>query len=389
MNPERWRHVETLYHATLARPAGERAAFLAAACAGDVRLRREVQSLLDQRGSGYGALEGGALAMAAKAVAAKAVAPGAPRGSLIGRRLGPYEVTARLGAGGMGEVFRARDSKLNRDVALKVLPELFALDADRLARFRHEAHVLASLNHPNIAAIFGLEEADGMSALVLELVDGPTLADRIAQGPIPLKDALPIARQLCEALDAAHEHGVIHRDFKPANIKLRPDGVVKVLDFGLAKAARGEVTSHDVTRSPTVGGTREGVILGTPAYMSPEQARGQAVDKRTDIWAFGCVLYEMLTGLPAFAGENVTDVLARVVEREPDFSVLSPTTPPAIRRLLRRSLDKDRKRRLSDNRKRDGQEDQKQEKRNQKRKLRHRLAAQRAPPRRDPARATP
>ena len=310
-------------------------------CAGDARLRQEVESLLAQQVSADGLLEHPALGVAP---------PTGPMPFAAGRRLGPYEIAGPLGAGGMGEVYRARDHELNRDVALKVLPELFALDADRLARFRREAQVLASLNHPNIGAIYGLEDADGIRALVLELVEGPTLADRIAQGPIPLEDALPIARQICEALEAAHEHGIIHRDLKPANIKLRPDGAVKVLDFGLAKVFVGDGSGADLSRSPTLtaGGTREGVILGTAAYMSPEQARGKAVDKRADVWAFGCVLYEMLTGRAAFAGESVTDVLACIIEREPDFSLLPPTTPPAIRRLLRRSLEKDRKRRLSD-----------------------------------------
>jgi len=269
---------------------------------------------------------------------------------VAGRRLGPYEIAGPLAAGGMGEVYRARDTRLNRDVAVKILPELFAADPDRLGRFKREAQVLASLNHPNIGAIYGLEEADGIPALVLELVEGPTLADRIAQGPIPLADALPITRQICEALDAAHEHGVIHRDLKPANIKLRPDGAVKVLDFGLAKVLVGDGSGPDLSQSPTLtgGGTREGVILGTPAYMSPEQARGLAVDKRTDIWAFGCVLFEMLTGRAAFAGETVSDTVAAILEHEPDWKALPSTMPGSIRRLLRRCLEKDRKRRLSD-----------------------------------------
>ena len=221
-----------------------------------------------------------------------------------GTTLGPYSVTAKIGEGGMGEVYQARDTKLDRDVALKVLPEAFTQDPDRLARFEREAKVLASLNHPNIGSIYGLEEADGVRALVLELIEGPTLADRIAQGPIPLGEALPIATQIAEALEAAHEQGVIHRDLKPANIKVKDDGTVKVLDFGLAKALAGDAQGPDLSQSPTMtasmGGTHEGVILGTAAYMSPEQARGQTLDKRTDIWSFGCVLYEMLTGRAAF-----------------------------------------------------------------------------------------
>jgi Tol biopolymer transport system component len=270
--------------------------------------------------------------------------------SLIGRDVGSYHVLGLLGAGGMGEVYRARDTRLKRDVALKVLPDTFAQDADRLARFQREAELLASLNHPNIAGVYGLEESDGVRALVMELVEGPTLADRIQMGPIPADDALPIARQIAEALEAAHERGVIHRDLKPANVKLRPDGAVKVLDFGLAKMLQSETTAASVSMSPTlsVHATYAGVILGTAAYMSPEQARGKPLDRRTDVWAFGCVLFEMLTGRRAFDGEDVTEILARIIEREPDLTALPATTPAAIRRLLRRSLQKDRKRRLPD-----------------------------------------
>jgi len=270
-----------------------------------------------------------------------------------GVRLGAYKILALIGAGGMGEVYRAHDTTLNRDVALKTLPDLFALDPDRVARFKREAQVLASLTHPNIAGIYGFEEAGGVQALVLELVEGPTLADRIAHGPVPLDEALPIARQIAEALRAAHEHGIVHRDLKPANIKLRPDGTVKVLDFGLAKALERETGSaqNDLSQSPTITSpamTRMGVIMGTAAYMSPEQAKGKVVDKRSDIWTFGCVLYEMLTGKRAFGGAEIVGVLAQILEREPDFDALPSATPPAIRRLLRRSLEKDLKRRLSD-----------------------------------------
>ena len=267
-----------------------------------------------------------------------------------GTRFGAYEVTAQIGAGGMGEVYRARDTTLNRDVALKVLPELFALDPDRLARFKREAQVLASLNHPNIAAIYGFEGTEGLQALVLELVEGPTLADRIAQGPMPLDEALPIAKQIADALEAAHERGIVHRDLKPANIKVRDDRTVKVLDFGLAKALEGDVAAANISQSPTlsVAATRLGVILGTAAYMSPEQARGKPVDKRTDIWAFGCVLYEMLTGKHAFDGDDVTDVLSRVLQRDPDFNALPAATPRAVRKLLGRCLQKDPRSRLRD-----------------------------------------
>ena len=267
----------------------------------------------------------------------------------VGARLGHYQVTAKLGEGGMGEVWRATDTQLNRDVALKILPEAFATDPDRLARFQREAQVLASLNHPNIAQIHGIEEDDDTRALVLELVEGPTLAERISQGPIPVDEALPIAKQIAEALEAAHEAGVIHRDLKPANIKVKDDGTVKVLDFGLAKALDPNPTG-DPSQSPTLtaAATQMGVIMGTAAYMSPEQARGEAVDKRSDIWAFGCVAYEMLTGRRSFEGHTVSDTLASVLAREPDLDGLPANIPPPVRRLLRRCLEKDPRRRLRD-----------------------------------------
>ena len=267
-----------------------------------------------------------------------------------GTTLGPYSITAKIGEGGMGEVYRARDTTLDRDVAIKVLPDAFASDPDRLARFEREAKVLASLNHPNIGAIYGLETSGDTRALVLELVEGPTLADRIKQGPIPLDEALPIAKQIAEALEAAHEAGVIHRDLKPANVKVKDDGTVKVLDFGLAKALAGDVSGTDLSQSPTVtaSGTREGVILGTAAYMSPEQARGKLLDRRTDIWSFGCVLYEILTGRSPFLGETLSDTIAKVLGHEPDWQALPTDTPALLRRLLRRCLDKDPKERLRD-----------------------------------------
>jgi serine/threonine protein kinase/Tol biopolymer transport system component len=271
-----------------------------------------------------------------------------------GTRLGPYEVTALIGVGGMGEVYRATDTNLGRQVAIKVLPEAFAHDPDRLARFEREAKTLASLNHPNIAQIHGLERSGGMTALVMELVDGPTLADRIAQGAISLDEALPIATQIAEALEAAHEQGIIHRDLKPANIKVRSDGTVKVLDFGLAKAMEpAGVMSVNVSEASTITSpavtTGVGKILGTVAYMSPEQARGRTVDKRTDIWAFGAVLFEMLTRRPAFAtGETVSDVIAAILKTEPEWDALPPATPVAIRKLLRRCLTKELGQRLRD-----------------------------------------
>ena len=269
-----------------------------------------------------------------------------------GTRLGSHEIVAPLGAGGMGEVYRARDLKLNRDVAIKVLLPAVANDPERLARFSREAQVLASLNHPHIAQIHGLEEGEGIRALVMELVDGEDLAQRLRRGPLPLDEALPIARQLAEALEAAHDHGIVHRDLKPANIKVRPDGTVKVLDFGLAKAldaGSSAVSGSEATaNSPTLSlhGTHAGVIMGTAGYMSPEQARGRVVDRRTDIWAFGCVLFELLSGTRAFPGEDLTDIIVAVVSKEPAWEALPPTAPPVIRRLLRRCLEKDPKRRL-------------------------------------------
>ena len=266
-----------------------------------------------------------------------------------GTRVGPYEVVAPLGAGGMGEVFRAHDMRLKRDVALKVLPISAVSDPDRRSRFDREAQVLASLNHPNIAQVFGVEDADGAPVIVMELVEGPTLADRLAKGALPIDEALPIASQMCDGLEAAHERGIIHRDLKPANIKVRADGAIKILDFGLARVLAGDAPL-DPGQSPTMAppDTGVGIVLGTAAYMSPEQARGRAVDKRTDIWAFGCVVYEMLTGQPVFSGESTTDVLAAVVQRDPDLSLLPPRTPSRIVELLRRCLQKNPKDRLRD-----------------------------------------
>jgi len=272
----------------------------------------------------------------------------------VGTRLGPYVILAPIGAGGMGEVYRARDGKLNRDVALKVLPQAFAADPERLLRFRREAQVLASLSHPNIGHIYGFEDSGATHALVLELIEGPTLADRIARGPIPLSEALPIVRQIAGALETAHEQGIIHRDLKPANIKVKDDGTVKVLDFGLAKALAAEPASAavDAMNSPTLTSpavlTRRGVILGTAAYMSPEQTRGKVVDKRTDIWAFGCVLFEMLTGRLAFKGDTVSDTIVAILGGEPEWGALPAATPAGGRGLLQRCLEKDPKLRLRD-----------------------------------------
>ena len=262
-----------------------------------------------------------------------------------GTHLGPYEILSAIGAGGMGEVYQAHDTKLGRDVAIKVLPEAFAHDPDRLSRFQREAKMLAALNHPNIATIYGLEQSNGTSYLVMELVQGETLAERVKRdGAVPVEEALAIAKQIAEALEAAHEKGIIHRDLKPANVKLTPEGKVKVLDFGLAKAFAGDAANEDAANSPTLSmaATMHGVILGTAAYMSPEQARGKPVDKRTDIWALGAVLYELLTGKAAFQGEDVTDILAAVVRAEPDWQGLPAATPVKIRDLLRRCLQKDK-----------------------------------------------
>jgi len=268
-----------------------------------------------------------------------------------GSRVGPYQVTALIGAGGMGEVYRATDTKLGREVAIKVLPAVLAADAERLARFRREAQLLASLNHPNIAAIHGLEESAGTPFLVLELVEGEDLAQRLVRGPIPPDEAVDIARRIAEALEEAHEKGIVHRDLKPANVKLAPDGKVKVLDFGLAKAFTASAASGpgaDLSQSPTLvqSGTQAGIILGTAAYMSPEQARGRAVDRRADIWAFGAVLWEMLAGRPLFSGETLSDIIAAVLTRDPAWTALPAATPAHVVRLLRRCLERDPRRRL-------------------------------------------
>src|SRR5215469_3092040 len=266
-----------------------------------------------------------------------------------GSKVGVFEILSLLGAGGMGEVYRAYDPKLKRDVAIKILPLALANDPERLARFRNEARTLAALNHPNIATIHGLEQTSGVNYLVMELVVGQTLAEQLCTGALASEEALAVSRQIAEALEAAHERGVIHRDLKPANVKVTPEGRVKVLDFGLAKAFVGNGMT-DLSRAPTVTelDTVEGAFLGTPAYMSPEQVRGRPVDKRTDIWAFGCVLYELLSGRRAFPGETLQDTIAAVLEREPDWQALPAPIAPQIRKLLRRCLQKDKNLRLRD-----------------------------------------
>jgi Tol biopolymer transport system component len=359
MTDNRWARLDALYQAAATLPPAERSAFLDRECPDDPELRRELESLLDQPASG-GLLSSDTPLMSRF----QPTSAGRSHRTLIGARIGPYEVEAVLGVGGMGEVYRARDTRLGRDVALKVLPAALTTDAPRLSRFQREARLLAALNHPNIATIHGIEDAGGHPAIVMELVEGQTLAERIeaafgksmrtsregtsAGKRLPIGETLHIAKQIADALDAAHERGIIHRDLKPANIKITPEGRVKVLDFGLAKVSIR--TDADGTASPTVSvdPTREGIILGTAAYMSPEQARGEAVDKRSDIWAFGCVLFELLTGRAAFAGKTIPDILSAVLEHEPNWALLPATTAPAIRRLLQRCLEKDLKRRERD-----------------------------------------
>jgi serine/threonine protein kinase/Tol biopolymer transport system component len=344
MTPERWKQVEELYHAARSRPSGERVAFLVDRCRDDQSLQREVESLLSEPEADDGFLD---MPVHTAAHIASGVTPAA----MCGHTLGAYHLQTLLGAGGMGEVYRARDSKLGRDVAIKILPRAVTSDPDRLARFEREARMLAALNHPNICAIYGFEEAGGLHFLILELVDGETLRQKLARRPLlnnhasglPIHEALTLARQVAEALEVAHEKGIVHRDLKPANVAITADGVVKVLDFGLAKPAASNASAPD-----PADGTRDGIILGTAAYMSPQQARGQVVDKRADIWAFGCVLYEMLTGRVAFAGETVSDTIGKILEREPDWSALPVATPAVIQRLLRRCLAKDPKQRLRD-----------------------------------------
>jgi len=269
----------------------------------------------------------------------------------LGTRLGAYEIAAQIGAGGMGEVYRAADTNLKRSVAIKVLPASVAAEPERLARFQREAEVLAALNHPHIAAIYGLERTPDCTALVMELVEGEDLSQRIARGAMPLEEALPIALQIAEALEAAHDQGIVHRDLKPANIKVRTDGTVKVLDFGLAKAMEpASGSSAGISMSPTLSihATQAGIILGTAAYMAPEQARGRSVDRRADIWAFGAVVFEMLTGTPPFPGDDISQVLARVIEREPDWSTLPSALSPTVGTYLRRCLVKDPRERIRD-----------------------------------------
>jgi eukaryotic-like serine/threonine-protein kinase len=356
MTSERWELIARVYQAALERPPEERGAWLVEACRDDPALRVEVESLIARE-------DAVVLIDQPLDVAAAAVLSDEPRLE-PGTSVGPYRVLALIGEGGMGQVYRAHDTKLQRDVALKILPDAFTHDPDRRTRFTREAHVLASLNHSNIGGIHGFEDSGQVHALVLELVEGPTLADRIGPGPLPVDEALAIARQIADALEAAHEHGIVHRDLKPANIKVREDGTVKVLDFGLARPPGppyAAPTASDPTGpyelnvpdavSPTIVSpaiTAIGVILGTAAYLSPEQAKGKPADKRSDIWAFGCVLFEMLTGRRAFDEDNVSDTLAAIIKGEPDWSLLPSSAPPAIITMLRACLTRDRHRRISD-----------------------------------------
>ena len=328
MTPDLGDRLTSLFHAALGRPAAERGLFLNQACPGDDVLRAEVESLLAYEAQPF---PGSPAAHAAADVGSRT----SDRASMVNCRLGPYRIIAPLGVGGMGEVYRAHDSKLGRDVAVKILPQHFTIDPERRLRFAREARVLAALNHPHIGAIYGLEESAGITALVLELVEGPTLATRLVQGALPLSESLSIARQIAEALDAAHEKGIVHRDLKPANIVLQPVGGpassdvrAKVLDFGLAKSL---TTDGAADTAVPIAETADGRVLGTPDYMSPEQARGLPVDKRTDIWAFGCVLFEMLTGARTFQGATPTDTLARVLEHEPNWTLLPDRTPRSVR----------------------------------------------------------
>ena len=347
MEGDRQRQISQLYHAALLRAVPERSAFVREASGGDDALQHEVESLLALDSSAQSLLNTSA------AVTAAGLLTDRPDLSLIGRQLGAYRVDSLLGAGGMGEVYRARDTKLGRDVAIKILPHAFAGDPERLARFKREAQVLASLNHPNIAHVYGFEEAGPATgsgppivAFVMELVEGDTVAERLANRPPSVGEAVVMARQVAVALDAMHEKGLVHRDLKPANIKVTPEGVVKVLDFGLAKAVIRDLSPAAAT-AMTVA-TRDGAIVGTIAYMSPEQARGEQVDKRTDIWALGCVLYEMLSGRPPFAGAGAAETLALVLEREPDWAALPTTLDRRVRRLIRRCLEKSLSSRLRD-----------------------------------------
>jgi serine/threonine protein kinase/Tfp pilus assembly protein PilF len=349
MTPERWQQVEEIFQAALDTDAGARAAFVAQACGGDDELRREVGALLAYERQAEHFIEKPVLQEAAERLAESGRQPG----FTSGERLGHYQVVSLLGKGGMGEVYLARDLKLGREVAIKILPAEFAADPDRLARFEREARLLSALNHDNIAAIYAIEQDGPVHFIVLEYVPGVTLAEHLENGPLPIKEALSLLDQIADALEFAHGRGIIHRDLKPANIKVTPQGRVKVLDFGLAKISRYDLPTAQLSAAAGAGGrtvtvtmTGEGMILGTVPYMSPEQTRGQALDRRTDVWAFGCLCYETLAGARPFGGATTADTLAAILSREPDWRALPKNTPAAVADLIRRCLQKDHHRRL-------------------------------------------
>jgi eukaryotic-like serine/threonine-protein kinase len=335
VTPERWQEIKPILAGALERPPGDRSAYLKEACA-DSDMRREVDSLLAANGDGD---DDGFLAPITRT-------PWKELSS--GSKIGAYEIVSRIGAGGMGEVYQARDSALGRSVAIKVLPPDFAADSERLLRFQQEARILASLNHPNIATIYGLEQSDGKPYLVMEFIPGESLAHRLEGGALSLPDAMDVASQIASALESAHERGIVHRDVKPGNILLMPDGRVKVVDFGLSKALATGLESMTREASPNVAASLPGTLIGTPAYMSPEQVRAKPVDKRADIWAFGCVLYEMLSGHRAFGGENISEILVAILTKEPNWNQIQARTPGAIRTLVQRCLIKESSQRLRD-----------------------------------------
>jgi serine/threonine protein kinase len=342
MTPERFRKVSELYHDAKAMPSGQRREFLRKECSTNEDLFDEVSSLLEADAAcdkspipEFSTIDGDV----------PAGQPAYPPATLVGKDFGPYTIKSLLGSGGMGAVYRAWDSKLKRDVAIKVLPDEFSRDSERISRFQREAEILASLNHPHIAAIYDLERSEALRFLVLELVEGETLADRLDRGPLSVEEALAIAGEIAEALEAAHEKGIVHRDLKPANIRVTPDGHVKVLDFGLATVTA--IADGDSGESPTARKlSAPGMILGTASYMSPEQAKGEVAGTAADIWAFGCVLFEMLTGRPAFGKDTMTETLAKIIEGSADLASLPSPTPPLIRRLLRRCFEKNPRQRL-------------------------------------------
>ena len=348
MDPDRWEEIKRIYNSALEFDLDEQEGFLSEACGGDSSLRNEVEILLAQQRKADGFMKAPAMEVAAHVMAKDK--GGADIESLAGQIVAHYRIVEKIGEGGMGVVYRAQDTRLNRDVAIKSLPDIFAADPSRLARFEREAKILATLNHPNIASVYGLEESDGKRFLVMELVEGKTLAQRLLKGPLPVEEALQVCCQIAEGLEAAHEKGIIHRDLKPGNVMVTTEGKVKILDFGLSKALAGESQSVKTSHSPTNSEalTRAGTILGTAAYISPEQAKGKPVDKRADIWAYGCVLFECLTGKRVFEGETITETLAAILKGEPDWRTLPDDTPRKVKDLIHQCLQKDANERLHD-----------------------------------------